>query len=229
MMEAMHAVLLDPWQIGVLDTASMLILVTATVIALTRDMPLAVKTYIVQAVMLVVMFLAIGVKYEWFFGWSLSALVTKAILVPWVLFWAINRTRYVAEKEEPIVPLGAHVLIIAIIYASSLVLVRYIVSTAHMLARIGEVPLVSSLSLVALGLLIVTVARNALKQVMGIILFENGSHILLAATAFHVPETVEIGIATDAVIFITVLTLLAYKMVRIRGDMDISKLVSLKY
>jgi len=225
----MVEVLLEPWQIGILDTTSILILVTAAVIALTRNMPLAVKTYIVQAIMLVTMFLTIGAKYEWFYGWSVSALITKVILVPLVLFWVINRTRYVAEREEPLMPIGAHVLLVAIIYAASLVLVKHIVSTAHMLARIGEVPLITSLSLVALGLLVVTVARNALKQVMGIILFENGSHILLASTAFHVPETVEIGIATDAVIFITVLTLLAYKMVRIRGDMDVSKLVSLKY
>ena len=229
MMEMSYTVLLDPWQIAVLDVTSTLILVTAAVIALTRNMLLAVKAYVLQAIILVVMFLTIGVKYGWFFGWSASALVTKVILVPWVLFWAINRTRYVAEKEEPITPLGAYVLLVAIVYAASLILVRHIVSIAHVLARIGEVPLVSSLSLVALGLLIITVARNALKQVMGIILFENGSHILLASTAFYVPETVEIGIATDAVIFITILTLLAYKMVGVRGDMDTSKLVSLKY
>ncbi|HIQ55280.1 MAG TPA: hydrogenase 4 membrane subunit [Pyrodictium sp.] len=228
MVETVH-VLLDPWQISILNFASMLILVTAAVIALTRNMLLAVKTYIVQAIILVIMFLTIGVKYEWFYGWSISALVTKAIIVPFVLFWVINRTRYVAEREEPVAPLGVYVLLIAIIYAASLVLVKHMVSIAHMLARIGEAPLASSLSLVALGLLMVTVAKNALKQVMGIILFENGSHVLLASIAFHVPETVEIGIATDAVIFITVLTLLAYKMVRIRGDMDVSKLVALKY
>ncbi|HIP64950.1 MAG TPA: hypothetical protein EYH08_00280 [Pyrodictium sp.] len=229
MVDATYTVLLDPWQIAVLDVASMLVLVTAAVIALTRDMLLAVRTYVLQAIILVIMFLTIGVKYSWFFGWSASALITKVIIVPWVLLWTINRTRYVAEREEPILPLGAYVLLVAVIYAASLILVRHMVSTAHVLARIGVVPLLSSLSLVALGLLIITVAKNALKQVMGIILFENGSHILLASTAFHVPETVEIGIATDAVIFITVLTLLAYKMVRVRGDMDVSKLVALKY
>lgn len=220
---------LEPWQIAVLDTVSMLILVTAAIIALTRNMSLAVKTYILQAGMLVAMFLTIGVKYEWFIGWSISATITKMIIVPWILFWVINRTKYVAEREESIMPTGAYVLLIAVIYAVSLVLARHIVSVAHVLVRIGEAPLAASLSLVILGLLIVTLARNALKQLMGIILFENGSHILLASLAFYVPETVEIGITSDAVVFITILALLAYRMVKIKGDMDVSKLVVLKH
>lgn len=220
---------LEPWQISMLNMLSMVVLVTAAIIALTRNMALAVKTYIVQAGILVLMFLTIGTKYEWFIGWSISAIITKMVIVPWVLLWVINRTKYVAEREEPIIPVGAYLLLIVIAYAVSLVLAEHIASTAYALVRIGIASLATALSLVILGLSIVALARNALKQLMGIILFENGSHILLASMAFYVPETAEIGITSDAVIFITILALLAYRMVRVEGDMDVSKLTILKH
>lgn len=220
---------LETWQIDVLNTVSMLILFTAAIIALTRNMLAAIKTYIVQAGLLVAMFLTIGLKYEWFLGWSMTAIITKVIIVPWMLYWIINKTKYITEEEEPMIPLGAYILLLAFVYAISLIVAGHIVSIAHFPSEVGERPLVTSLALVMLGLSVITVARNAFKQIMGILLFENGSHILLASMAFYVPETVEIGITTDAVAFIAILVLLAYKMVKIKADMDVSKLATLKY
>ncbi len=217
-------VLLSSWQVTALDALATMLLLTTAIIAITRNIPLAIKTYIVQAGLLVAMFTVLGLKYEWFLGWALSAVITKMILVPWTLLWVVKRTRYVAEREEPLISIGLFMILIGIIYALSVGFARYVAEISHVLARLGITSLASAIALIAVGLSIVTLARNAMKQILGIILFENGAHVMLASMAFYVPETVEIGIATDAVVLVTILSILAHRMVKIRGDMDVSKL-----
>lgn len=227
-MASMLAGMLAPWQASALDALATLMLITTAVIALTRSITLAIKTYIVQACILVTMFAVLGVRYEWFIGWAFSATITKAVIVPWVLLWVVRKTSYVSEKEEPIISSGAFAFLLLVIYAFSGAFARHFTTSLQSLAALGVPSLTSAIALICVGLSVVTLSRNAVKQILGIILFENGSHITLACIAFYVPETVEIGIVSDAVVLVVVLSVLAYRLVRIRGDMDVSKLTVLR-
>ncbi len=220
--------MLAPWQESVLDALATMMLITTAVIALTRNIKLAIKTYIVQACILVTAFLVLGVRYKWFIGWALSATATKVVIAPSVLLWVVRKTSYVSEREEPVISAGALALLILAIYAFSGVFARHFASSLQRFATLGVSSLTSAIALICVGLSIVTLARNAVKQILGIILFENGSHITLASMAFYVPETVEIGIASDAVVLVVILSILAYRLVKIRGDMDVSRLTVLR-
>lgn len=78
-----------------------------------------------------------------------------------------------------------------------------------------------------LGLLCIVSQRNILRQIFGYCLMENGSHLVLAL-ARRAPELVEIGIATDAIFAVIVMVLLARKIWRTHGTLDVNNLTALK-
>ena len=57
---------------------------------------------------------------------------------------------------------------------------------------------------------------------------ENGSHVTLALLAPTAPEIIEIGIATDAIFAVIVMTILARKILRTHGTLDVNNLTALK-
>lgn len=80
----------------------------------------------------------------------------------------------------------------------------------------------------SLGLLCIVSQRNILRQIFGYCLMENGSHLVLALLARRAPELVEIGIATDAIFAVIVMVLLARKIWRTHGTLDVNNLTALK-
>ncbi len=78
------------------------------------------------------------------------------------------------------------------------------------------------------GLLCIVSQRNILRQIFGYCLMENGSHLVLALLAWRAPELVEIGIATDAIFAVIVMVLLARKIWRTHGTLDVNNLTALK-
>jgi hydrogenase-4 component E len=70
--------------------------------------------------------------------------------------------------------------------------------------------------------------RNLLKQVLGFCLMENGSHLTLALLAYNAPELVEIGIATDAVFGVVIMTALALQIYKSLHTLDAASLTTLK-
>ena len=57
---------------------------------------------------------------------------------------------------------------------------------------------------------------------------ENGSHLTIAIMAYNVPELAEIGILTDAVFGVLIMSLIAVKLYKAFGTMDASQLKMLK-
>jgi len=81
-----------------------------------------------------------------------------------------------------------------------------------------------SVSLFLIGLIQMIVRRSLIKQLLGFCHFENGSHLTLAILAPGLPETVEIGIATDAIVLVLVGSFVAYLVWRSYNTLDYTEL-----
>ncbi|GEM_PF-24165 len=221
-------VIMEPWQVSAIKGLCTVLLITASYIAETRNLTNALKSYVLQVLILSSIFLVIGVRYEWFIVWAISAIITKAILVPYFISRAIRKTRAV-EEEEPYLSATVSLAIIFILVVLAAVISKKMQGFAPGLLKMGFVPLSISISLTMMGLLLITTRRNAIKQIFGVCHIENGIHLLLATSAFWVPETVEIGIATDAVMLVAIMCIFAYHLYRLNGSLDVGKLVLLRY
>jgi len=175
-----------------------------------RNLRISAYAYLAQALLLV----AIFVVFAWalnnplLYLWAVVALVTKATLIPALLFSYIRQTR--TQETKPIIGLGVSVVLGAILMVAFYKLVH---TQAHFLAptelATGEpfrTNLAVALTIFTLGLYAMVSRRDAIKSVVALCLLENGVHLSLVSLAPNMPEMPIIGIVTE--VFVTVWLLL---------------------
>ncbi|WP_330983917.1 MULTISPECIES: hydrogenase 4 membrane subunit [Enterobacterales] len=182
--------------------------------------------YALQSLVLVLIFFTLSrtLDSEQLLMWSFSALLTKVILVPLIMGFALRK---LADPKADASLISPTMLTIAA--AVIVVLCWYVVRPVQLPLLQDLKPALSvALGHFLLGLLCIVTQRNILKQVFGYCLMENGSHLVLALLAHKAPELVEIGIATDAIFAVIVMVLLVRKIWRTLGTLDVDQLTALK-
>jgi hydrogenase-4 component E len=156
--------------------------------------------------------------------WAISAFITKVILVPIIMGYAF-RSMHCPESDGSIIGIPVLMLFTGII----VVLCWFVIEPVQIPLIADLKPaLAVSLGHFLLGILCIVTQRNILKQVFGYCLMENGSHLTLALLANKAPELVEIGIATDAIFAVIIMTVLARKIWRTLNTLSVDQLTALK-
>ncbi|SQI43977.1 Hydrogenase-4 component E [Leminorella richardii] len=182
--------------------------------------------YALQSLILVLIFIALAytMKAEELFWWSGTAFITKVLLVPWIMYKALGKLQD-PRADTPVIGLGWLILIAAVI----IVLSYLVVDSVHLPVVEGLKPALSvSLSHFFLGLLCIVSQRNILKQIFGYCLMENGAHLTLALMAYKAPELVEVGIATDAIFAVIIMSFMARRIYHTLKTLDVRQLTALK-
>ncbi|PHI28638.1 hydrogenase 4 membrane subunit [Budvicia aquatica] len=182
--------------------------------------------YALQSMILVLIFIALAftMHAEELFLWSGTAFVTKVLLVPYIMYKALGKLQD-PKADTPVIGLGLLILIAAVI-----IVLSYLVVDSVQLPMVAELkPALSvSLSHFFLGLLCIVSQRNILKQIFGYCLMENGAHLTLALMAYKAPELVEIGVATDAIFAVIIMSVMARKIYHTLKTLDVRQLTALK-
>ncbi len=192
----------------------------------TRKLKLATYLYGVQTFALVSIFLILAVTYEidTLYIWSGTAFLTKVILVPWIILRLIKKTG-VSQEEAPFI--GVYNPFLSVGIALTVALVLYPVFLEFSLIKL-TIPLVVSILVFMMGIFGMVFRKSVIKQILSYCLFENGAHLTLALTAYNAPETVEIGIMTDAVFAVVIMAALGSRFFNYFGSLDTSQAKELK-
>ena len=135
------------------------------------------------------------------------ALVFKVIIIPVALHRIIVRLG-IHREIETVVGVGSAMLLGMGLVALSMVVMLRVTPSADPLARED---LAFALSVVLLGLLLMVTRRNAVSQVVGFMLLENG--LVLAATgAKGMPLVVEISVAFSILIAFIVIGIFLFRI-----------------
>ncbi|MEC5344526.1 hydrogenase 4 membrane subunit [Brenneria populi] len=203
-----------------------LLIITSLLVICARRPTLSACLYALQSLVLVLIFFSLAelLQARQLYLWSLSAFVTKVILVPVIMYRAFRK---LDDQQADGGVVGPAVIILL---AALIVLLCYFVVEPVALPLVGALKpaLAVSLGHFMIGLLCIVTQRNILKQVFGYCLMENGAHLTLALLAYRAPELVEIGIATDAIFAVLVMALMARKIHRTLHTLDAQQLTALK-
>lgn len=202
-----------------------LLILTSVAVIVAKTARKSTIFYTLQSFVLVLLFifLASEMQAHELHLWSIGAFITKVILVPAILFYAIKKL-----DDQPQESILQNVWLIPIVAA--IVVLCYLVVSPLTLPLAANLKPVLSVSLghFLLGLLCIVSQRNILKQVFGYCLMENGSHLTLALLANKAPELVEIGVATDAIFAVIIMVVLVHKIYRQLNTLDAKQLMELK-
>jgi hydrogenase-4 component E len=203
-----------------------LLIVTSLLVIGTHGVIASARWYAVQSLVLVGIFLALAVTQgsQELYLWSVSAFVTKVVLVPLIISRTLGPLADREGLESWLKPAWMVVLTALIVLLS-----WFAVSSVQLAVVVPLKPaLAVSLGHFLLGLMCIVTQRNILKQIFGYCLMENGAHLTLALLASKAPELIEVGIATDAVFAVLIMALMARRIHRTLGTLDVKQLTALK-
>jgi len=213
--------------IEIVNALSGLLIVTSLLVVTVRKPTQSALFYALQSLVLVFVFLALaGTTHSpQLYAWAATAFVTKVVLVPAIMYRAFAKLSDPKLGSGAVMPPAVSVMLAAAV----VILCFWVVSGVALPAATAIKPaLAVSLAHFFLGLACIVTQRNILKQVFGYCLMENGSHLTLALLAAKAPELVEVGIATDAIFAVAVMTVLGTKIFLTLHTLDARKLTTLK-
>ncbi len=192
-----------------------------------RNYKLSVLTYGVQASILVLIFFTLASAHDIaeLKSWAFVAILTKVLFVPYVLLRLLKKVQVESEVEpvagffvSPIIALGFSLAIAMSIYP---IYLKFSLVQEH-------IPLIAAITVFMMGIFGFILRKSAIKQILAFCTFENGIHLTLALTAYNSPGIVEIGILTDAIFAVVIMSILAARFYKYFGSLDVSKASELK-
>ncbi len=155
---------------------------------------------------------------------AVLVLVVKAVLIPWILTRAAAATGAVQETAPRINPTSGMLL------AAGLTTVAYLVGQPLIGAEPTQpgaaVPV--GLALVLIGFLILISRRQAISQLVGFVVLDNGIATVAFLIVGGVPLVVELGVMLDVLLVVLILRVLAGRLLQAFGATDLDDLRELR-
>lgn len=202
-------------------------IVTSLAVFGLRNLKLSIGIYAIQTLLLVSIFFML---YSSFNApqlriWAIVAFFTKVIFVPGILFWLVKKLDVISEDE----PVGGFFVSPVIAMGFSLAIAMTINPILLKFSLIQErIVLIAAVTVFMMGIFGFMLRNSFIKQILAYCLFENGIHLSLALMAYNSHELVELGILTDAIFAVIIMSILAVRFYKAYDGLDTSKASNLR-
>ena len=190
-----------------MNVLTVLLLFTAFLITRVSNLRLAIQILIVQSLGVAVACVWSGLGSELMHTYiaAMLTVVIKAGMIPYALFRVAGRLRNETENK-PILSPNQTSLAAALLLAVAYGLVD------QALPGLGRDALAGALSGFLIGLLIMITRRQAVLQIVGLIMMENGIYLLGLSMTRGLPLSIELGVFFDVMVAVIVLGILTFRL-----------------
>lgn len=212
---------------NIIDIIAILMMITSFAVFGLRQYRHSILTYALQTFLLVSIFLALYFKYgtHELLIWAMTAFVIKVVFVPLYLLRLVKKLGVVVEDE----PVGGFFIspVVALSFSLAISMMLYKVFIHFSLFQ-DVLPLFAASFIFMMGIFGFILRNSFIKQILSYCLFENGIHLSLALMAYSSHELVEIGILTDAIFAVVIMSVLAKRYYAVFESLDTSKATNLR-
>jgi hydrogenase-4 component E len=194
-----------------------------------RQMLTCLRLYVFQSLLLAISALVLGYHYGSIHLFVVAGLtiIAKVFIIPWLLRHTVGYESYTKREISQVINIPASLLIALGITIFAYFVANPLLTAAHagVLARIN---LAMGLASLILGAFTVTVRREAVPQVLGILAMENGAFLAGVSIAHTLPLIAELAAAFDVLIIALVMGLLTMKIRQTLGKTAVGELIALR-
>lgn len=209
------------------DILAICMIVTSLAVFGLRNLKLSIGIYAIQTLLLVSIFFMLYSNFNapQLRIWAIVAFFTKVIFVPGILFWLVKKLDVISEDE----PVGGFFVSPVIAMGFSLAIAMTINPILLKFSLIQErIVLIAAVTVFMMGIFGFMLRNSFIKQILAYCLFENGIHLSLALMAYNSHELVELGILTDAIFAVIIMSVLAVRFYKAYDGLDTSKASNLR-
>jgi hydrogenase-4 component E len=214
----------------IIDLLAAAILVTTFLIVSSRSLTFYVRLFSLQSFMLgtVALLVVIGYGETHIVVSAILTLLVKAIGIPIVLNRLINRIKVPKEVDFSVNTT------ISLIICGFLVILANSVAEPILSSRQDPSAMVTkvlpiSISIMLIGLFIMTSRRKAITQIIGLLTMENGVFLSGLSITSGMPMIVELGIFFDILVAALILGVFVFRINRTFETIDIDTLRRLRH
>lgn len=205
-----------------------LFLLSALGVLATRQVLASLQFFIAQSLLLTLSATLLGVALNspHLFAVAAITIATKTILIPWVLRRTVSAEVYRTREIERVLNIPTSLLIAAL-----LVVVAYVIAypvLASVDAPFAQINLPLGLAAMLLGVFTVTVRREAVPQLLGLLAVENGVFFIGVAIVPDLPAIAELAAAVDVPVVALVVGMLTRRIQARVGTTAVGSLSSLR-
>ena len=190
-----------------MNLLTVLLLFTAFLITRVSSLRLGIQILLVQSVAVAAACVWSGIEAEAMHTYiaALLTVVIKVWMIPYALFRVVKRLRDERE-EKPILSHNQTSLTAALVLAVAYGLMD------QALPGVSRDILSGALALFLIGLLIMITRRQAVLQIIGLIMMENGLYLVGLSMTSGLPLIIEFGIFFDVLVAVIVLGILTWRL-----------------
>ncbi|MBF0983922.1 MAG: hydrogenase 4 membrane subunit [Campylobacter sp.] len=210
-----------------IDILAVCMIITSLAVFGLRNLKFSVGAYALQTLLLVSIFFMLYSNFNapQLRIWAIVAFFTKVLFVPGILFFLIKKLGVISEDE----PVGGFFVSPVIAMGFSLAIAMTINPILVEFSLIQEkIALIAAVTVFMMGIFGFMLRNSFIKQILAYCLFENGIHLSLALMAYNSHELVELGILTDAIFAVIIMSVLAVRFYKAYDGLDTSKASNLR-
>ncbi|MDA8107620.1 MAG: hypothetical protein M0015_03195 [Betaproteobacteria bacterium] len=208
--------------------AAGLFLLTAFGIVAMRQARGCLMLFIAQSLLLAVSAALLGLRFDsgHLYGVALVNLISKPIIVPWLLRRVAPAELYTRREVDQVLNIPT-ALLIALALAIGAYFLGIPLAKAVGPSSVGpNVPI--GIAGLLLGAFTLTVRREALPLLIGLLAMENGAFLAGISIAHDLSMLVELAIATDGLIIVFIVGVLVRAVAKQVGTTAVGELASLR-
>ncbi len=205
-----------------------LFLLTAFGMVAMRQARGCLNLFITQSLLLAASALLLGLRHHTahLYGVALVNVISKLIIVPWLLRRTSPAEIYTRREIDQALNIPTTLLIALALAVLSYFLAVPLLDAVAPEFRGPNVPV--GIAGLLLGAYTLTVRREAVPLLMGLLAMENGAFFAGIAIARNLPLLVELAIATDGLIIVFIMGVLTRAVQKHVGTTAVGELASLK-
>lgn len=205
-----------------------LFLLTAFGIVAMRQARGVLNLFIVQSLLLAASAALLGLRHhaEHLYGVALVNLISKPIIVPWLLRKTSPSEIYTRREVDQVLNIPTALLIALALAILSYFLGRPLLNAVAPEFRGPNVPI--GIAGLLIGAFTLTVRREALPLLIGLLVMENGAFLTGISISRNLPLLVELAIATDGLIIVFISGVLIRAVRKHVGTTAVGELDSLR-
>ena len=190
-----------------MNLLTVLLLFTAFLITRVSSLRLGIQILLVQSNAVAVACVWSGIESEAFHTYiaALLTVIIKGWMIPYALFRVVGRLRDERESKPILSPNQTSL-------AAALVLAVTYGLMDEALPGLSRDILSGALAVFLIGLLIMITRRQAVLQIIGLIMMENGLYLLGLSMTKGLPLIIEFGVFFDVLVAVIVLGILTWRL-----------------
>ena len=205
-----------------------LFLLTAFGMVATRQAKGCLNLFIAQSLLLAASALLLGLEHhsEHLYGVAIVNFISKPIIVPWLLRRTSPAEIYTRREIDQVLNIPTALLIALALAILSFFLALPLLNAVGPEFRGPNVPI--GIAGLLLGAYSLTVRREAVPLLLGLLAMENGAFFAGIAISRDLPMLVELAIATDGLIIVFIMGVLTRAVAQHVGTTAVGELATLK-